>query len=752
MMRFILLAGAAALVVSGLGVPPALAQASLDLAAQKADLQRRRTAIQAQPAPFGAQASSAITAVKATPRISAASRASSAQPVTEVVVTGKSFVVDQASGAAKLDLPIVQTPQAISVIDHDFVEMLNLRTVAEALNYTSGVRSQAFGSDTRIEYYEIRGFQNTNLFKDGLVLYNSGAFLSWTTPTEGIDRLEVIKGPSSVLYGNASAGGIVDIVSKSPVRTPLLRVEAGGDQYGSGYGEVDVDGPVGDTLAFRGVGLIRRGDTQVALAQDNRSYAAAAVAWTPWPDTTLTVRGSFTADRSNRPTGFTPYSGFVTPLSDGQRIPIDLFVSDPSVDRYDRDQYELGYTLETRLAPDVRFVSNGRYGRIELIYAGLFGAFAGNPVRANGTYYLNRANSRQVASLDDLTVDNHLDVTFRTGVLAQTVLLGVDHSRYGTVSAVAMGTAPRLDVFAPVYDVAIPRLGLPSTTKQNLDQNGLYLQDEIKVGEVTALISTRHDWLDIASTAATRAVTRGDPDRQTYRVGVSYLTPVGLAPYVSYATSFAPTIGVEAATGRFYRPETGDAWEGGVKYQPPSAFPLLFTASAFSISRDGVLVANPVAGFPTNQSQLGVVRSQGAEAELQARPLPTLNVTASITGFDIRNRSGVTSTLGLTPTATPQFVASAFADYTLPRGLLNGLGLGIGVRHTSDSFADTANTLVVPAATVFDLAVHYDWRRLRLAANVSNLFDKAYVGACTSAGTCYAANLRRATISLAYRY
>lgn len=669
----------------------------------------------------------------------------------DIVVTGQSFVVERAGSAAKGELPILATPQAISVVDSDFIDALNLRTIAEALNYTAGVRSQANGSDTRIEYYQLRGFANANFFKDGLVLSNSGAFLSWTTPAEGIERLEVLKGPASVLYGSASAGGLVNIVSKAPVRSPLVRVEAGADEYGSVYGSADLGGALSNTLAFRANGLVRRGNTQVALAEDNRSFGALALGWTPNADTMLTLRGSYTADRSNRPTGFVPYAGFVTPLPDGRKIPIDLFVSDPSVDRYDRNQLEAGYTLESRLSPQVRFVSNGRYGRIDLVYAGLYGAFTGNPVLSGGRYYLNRANSRQDAWLDNVTIDNHLDASFATGPLAHNLLGGIDYSYSSTASTTRAGTAPRLDIFAPSYGVTIPALGAPSTTRQKLDQTGLYLQDRITRGGLAALLSARHDWVGITAIVATGKPTRGAPDKTSYRAGLSYVTAFGLAPYVSYATSFTPVIGIEAATGRYYRPETGKSWEAGLKYQP-RAFPMIASAALFSIDRDGILVSNPVAGFPTNQSQLGRVRSRGGEVEVQARPAPTLNLTAALTAFALQNRTGVAATIGKVPTATPQFTASAFADYTLPAGTpLPGFGLGFGVRHVGRSYADVANTLVVPAATVFDAALHYDLARFRLAANVSNLFDRAYVSACPSAGTCYAANLRRATFSIAYR-
>lgn len=669
-----------------------------------------------------------------------------------IIVTGETFVVAETQSATKTNALILTTPQAISVVDDDFIDALNLRTVSEALNYTSGVRSQAFGSDTRIEYYQIRGFRDENLYKDGLVLTNSGAFLSWATPAEGVGRLEVLKGPSSALYGGGSAGGIVNIVSKQADGRRIADFELGADEYGSVYGSFDVGAPISGNLAVRASGLIRRGDTQVELAEDNRSFGALALGWTPLDGTTLTLRGSYTRDRSQRPTGFLPFTGFVTPLSDGRRIPIDLFVSDPSVDRYDRDQYEAGYTIETQVTDAVRFVSNGRYAEIDLVYAGLFGQFTGNPVIENGNVFVTRGNSLQNAWLDNFTIDNHLDLSFATGGLQHNLLGGVDYAWSDTSSAQASGNAPRLDVFNPQYGVALPALAAPTVTSQTLGRTGIYIQDSITTGGLTLLGSLRYDWIASKSQTGAAAAARQESERTTYRAGASYLIASGIAPFVSYSTSFTPVFGVDQATGDAYRPETGKAFEAGIKYQS-SGLPLLATASLFSIDRDGVLVANPVAGFPRNQSQGGLIRSRGGELEIQAQPVPTLNLTAALTAFELENREGPAAQIGLVPPAGPEFMASAFADYTFPEGgPLPGFGFGFGIRHTGKSYADAANTLVVPGATVFDAALHYELGRLRFAANISNLFDKEYVAACPAAGTCYAANLRRATFSVAYRF
>lgn len=686
----------------------------------------------------------------------AAARSPSARPDREpsipptIIVTAHPLLT-VAGSATKTDAPITQTPQAISVVDAAFIDALNVRTVAEALNYTPGVRAQAFGSDTRIDHYQLRGFASASFLKDGLVLYNSGAFLSWTTPAEGVDRLEVLRGPSSVLYGGGGAGGLVNILSKAPVDRPLLAVEAGADEYGSAYASADLGAPLSDRLSVRAAGLVRRGDTQARLAEDNRTHGQAALRWSPTDATALTLRASHTRDRSNRPTGFIPYAGSVTPLPDGRRIPVRLFVSDPRLDRYDRDQKEWGYGFDQRLGEHLRFTSNGRYAELDLTYAGLFGSFTGNPVTRGGRFLLNRGDARQEGTLRNLTIDNRLVGTFATGPFVHTLLAGLDYSRSTLRNAQANGPAPPLDIFTPDYTVPLPALGAFGRNRQKLDQTGLYLQDQIKAGGFVLLLSARRDAVGVLTVNDARQVATGDPARTSYRAGLVHVGDGGFAPYLSYATSFTPLIGTQTATGDFFRPETGRQWEVGLRYRS-DRLPAFVTASLFDIRRTGVLVADPRPGFPTNQSQGGAQRSRGGELEVRIRPLPTLDLTGALTAFDLDVRSGAAAIVGRTPTATPQITAALFADYTFPPGgFLPGLGIGGGVRHTGRSFADDRNALVVPAATVFDAALRYDLGPVRAALNVSNVANKRYVAACPAPGTCYVGNLRRATLSLGYR-
>ncbi|QTD55840.1 TonB-dependent siderophore receptor [Parasphingorhabdus cellanae] len=668
-----------------------------------------------------------------------------------IIVTAQRSNADEINSATKLDTPLIETPQAISIVDEDFIDAINARTVAESLNYTSGVRSQAFGSDTRIEYYQLRGFNNSSFFKDGLVLYNSGAFFSWTTPPEGIGRLEVLKGPSSVLYGSSNAGGLVNIVSKAPDRENSASLELGGDEYGTFYGSTDMSVTISDTVSIRSVGLIRRGQTQVQLAKDDRSYISASANWSPDQLTSFTLRTSYTGDRSNRPTGFIPYSGSVTPLSDGRRIPLDLFISDPRADRYDRDQYEIGYSFERELDQNLKIISHGRYAKLNLVYAGLFGSFRGNPEERDGQFFLNRGNSSLEGSLNNIAIDTQLIARFDTGPFNHALLVGIDYSRSDLESSRAFGSAPALNIFAPDYTLPLPPLASRSTTLQSVDQTGLYIQNQIKTGNFSLIVSGRHDYVNIETNENRGNITRGAPEKTSYRVGLVYVSDSGFAPYINYATSFTPLIGTDLSTGNFYQPETGRQYELGLRYQPENQ-PFALSASLFDIERDGVLVSDPVPGSPFNQSQGGRQRSRGGEVEVQMQAFQGFNLRASATAFDLVIRDGTEGEIGRTPAATPQITAAAYAEYMFFRSQFpGGFRLGAGARYTGNSYADTANTLKLNDALIFDLSLGYEIGALQVAVNISNLFNKRYFAACPSANTCYSGNFRRATFSLNFR-
>ena len=282
-------------------------------------------------------------------------------------------------------------------------------------------------------------------------------------------------------------------------------------------------------------------------------------------------------------------------------------------------------------------------------------------------------------------------------------------------------------------------------------QLGLYAQDQIKLTDrLTLVVGGRQDFADNrVQDRLTPANSNGRSDNAfTYRTALIYNYDFGLAPYISYSTSFQPQIGSDANNIAF-KPETGDQIEGGVKFEPPGAGYFL-TLAGFDIRRDNVLTPVPNTFF---QSQIGQVRSTGFEAQFTATLAAGLNVVAAYTIYGLTvEKSADPSTIGKVPVSIPEDFASLFLDYTIPTGDLRGFGFGGGVRYIGRSYADTLNTLRVPEYVLFDAQVHYNWDKWRFAVNATNIADRRFVSSCQSGLSCFYGDARRVLASVAYKW
>ncbi|MET0970110.1 MAG: TonB-dependent receptor, partial [Tardiphaga sp.] len=278
-----------------------------------------------------------------------------------------------------------------------------------------------------------------------------------------------------------------------------------------------------------------------------------------------------------------------------------------------------------------------------------------------------------------------------------------------------------------------------------------YAQDQIKLDRFTLVLSGRNDWVDtsdVSRLANTAALSR-DASQFSGRAGLIYNFDSGLAPYVSYATSYNPVIGVNAAN-QLLLPETGQQVEVGVKYQP-AGFDGHFGFAYFDLKRQNALTSDPTnTQFST---QNGEVTSRGLELEAVANLAPGFKVVGSFTTYNLFVSKDLNPALiGSTPTNTPQQLVSGWADYTFQDGWLRGFGFGGGVRYVGSSYADQANLLAVPSRTLGDLAVHYEWDHWRLAINANNITDEVYVASCAAANSCFYGDRRRVTGSIGYKW
>jgi len=646
------------------------------------------------------------------------------------VMAAPDYAAETAVTATKTDTPLLETPQSISVITRDQLHTQDVNDLGEALRYTPGVQGEPFGFDPRFTSLQIRGFDAsaTGLYRDGLQLRNPGFAVGYNLEPYGAERIEVPRGPASVLYGQGSPGGLVNFVSKQPTQEHFREVEFEPGNFDRQQGKFDLSGPVtgGGALLYRVTGLLRETDTQVDFVGNDRVFVAPALTWRMRQRTSLTFLSHFQRDET-RASQALPAAGTLRPNPNGE-IPTNRFTGEPDVDQYDRTEYAAGYLFEHRTGGAWTLRHNLRYYEDDVDDVTVFSAGLRDDLRT-----LDRFVFGSDGELDGLATDQHAQARFATGALEHTVLAGLDYQNVDAASLQTFAGAPPLDLFAPVYGTPVDDPPVFLNTDTNQSQAGVYFQDQVRFFERWIVsLSGRVDWAD--NTTQNRldgTRTEQDDNEFTSRVGLVYRSSFGLAPYASYSESFLPILGT-GASGQPFEPERGNQFEAGLKYQPPGRNSVL-TFAVFDLRRENVLT--PDLTDPVNQVQTGEIRSRGVEVEGSAAFGFGLALTGSYTYLDMEIlESNIPGEVGERPTQTPEHTGSLWGDYTLRKSALAGLGFGAGVRFLGSSFGDIPNTLEAPSATLADASIHYDWRAVRFTVNVQNLFDNEYIASCFTRG------------------
>jgi iron complex outermembrane recepter protein len=678
---------------------------------------------------------------------------SHAKTLSGVTVTAQGhagYVADNSGSATKTDTPILETPQSISVVTRQQLDDQQPQSLNEALRYSPGVVPETEGTASNFwsgSSLQLRGFTPA-VYLDGL---QDDATSNDLLDPYFYQSVEVLSGPASVLYGQGSPGGIVNVTSKMPTATPLHEVTFGignYDHYQAGFdfgGALDQSGQ----WLYRLTGLGATQDTQTSWIKRKRIGIAPAVTWHPDENTSLTLLTSYTYNPAIGDYSYVPASGTVLWNPKG-KISSDFSPGDPNFNKTEQRIAMIGYQFQHRFddiwefQQNVRFTSNRNND--DMIWPE---SLAADDESLSRYAWIRRERSRSYLA------DNRLKAQFDLGPLQNTLLMGVQWSRvledWGWGSNFDL---PPINVFHPVYGVAIPAPDPNdlSTEKNWAKQTGVYLQDQISLNHWRFLFGVRQDWVDEKQTSnlASFNVSNQPDDKLTWRTGVVYLFDNGLAPYASYSTSFQPQFGDITASGAAAVPTTGQQYEVGLKYQPMNSNSLL-TLALYNLTEQNVPEADPLnPGFVV---QAGEIRSRGVELSDRISLTDSFNLIASYAFTDSRyTRSDLTAVgaygvaaavQGKYQYGVPRNAASLWADYTLHGSVLNGLGFSGGVRYVGYTYGDSANSFRVPAFTLLDAAAHYDvgaidpaLHGLKLRLNVANLLDKSYVAACTGVTSC----------------
>ncbi|MCW5667911.1 MAG: TonB-dependent siderophore receptor [Piscinibacter sp.] len=643
-------------------------------------------------------------------------------------------------GANKTDTPIAETPAAVTVITRDQMIDQGATNLQDALNYAAGVRSDAYGLDSRTDSVRIRGGYPDE-YLDGLrKLFNWYTSNGRTEPFT-LERIEVLRGPSALLYGQGSTGGVLNMVSKRP------QAEAAGEvglQLGSWQRrqlQADLTGPLtadGQWL-YRLVAVARQADTQVDFVPDDRRVFAPSLTWRPSAATSLTLQGLVQRDRTGSTSQFFPWEGMVSPNPNGT-LPTNRFIGEPGWDRYDTDRESFGWLFEHRLDEAWTLRQNLRWSRNEVDYRSLYGdsfslpgSWAGDPVgkRLFGRYAYADLNKVRL-----LATDQHVEGRLVTGAVRHTLLAGLDAVRFTQngrtgfdAPVYAGGTVPLIDAYDPVYGGFTPP-EMFDKGESGQRHVGLYLQDQMTLGE---------RWIVVAGLRHDRATSEPAPGTQektsatSKRLGLMHRWGNGWAPYLSYSESFTPVANIGA---RSFDPLRGRQWEAGVKYEPPGGDALAFSALVYDLKeKNGVVEVTP-----NVYAQLDETWARGVELETSGRLGAAIDLLASYqyTELDPQLEN------------TPRHQASVWAKWRFTLAGLPGFSAGAGWRFLS-AYADGAAP-EVPAVNLLDLMFAWESAHWRAALNVNNATDKVYVSNCLARGDCWWGARRNAVASLTYRW
>jgi iron complex outermembrane receptor protein len=671
--------------------------------------------------------------------------------------TRDAYAAPVTTAATKTDTPVIETPQAVSTVTRKQMDDQNTQSVKDALNYTAGVLSTPDATG-RYDSLFMRGYggfgTSTRIvdFLDGLKLPRGQGFALPSVDPYLLDHLEVLKGPSAVLYGQTSPGGLVNQVSRAPSATPYneVKIETGTNArlQGGVTSQGALDAGEQWQYSFSAVG--RSAETRYDDVEEKRAALAPTIKWVPNDNTQLSVQGTYQRDPDGGYFNST-YPKFLAPAAYKSALDRDLNMGDPDFDSYARTQYGAGYSFDHRFNDLLSVSSKTRYNAIDLDFKSLQ---MSGPLTSAGL--IPRQALHSIETVDGISSDNHAQFDFATGALEHTALAGLDYQHSTSDWEYQWGTASDLDLSDPDASATVGALATIIDNKQTLQQTGAYLQDQLTLGRVHAVVGARYDWTDQdTDNQLTDTTSSQSSNSASYRTGLLYKFDNGVAPYASYSTSFEPTVGVDSS-GTAFKPTEGKQWEAGVKYEP-TFMKALFTVSAFHIRQQNVLTPDVLTGFSVQQ---GEVRSRGLEFEARGNVTSNLELIGAFTLLDTElTETATPANLGNRPQAAPTHYGSAWANYSFDSGMLDGFTLGSGLRFVGSSYADDANTIETDGYTLVDASASYALGKLspklegaQATLSVTNLFDKEYYSSCSSSYYCQYGNGTQALLGLRYSW
>lgn len=636
------------------------------------------------------------------------------------------YVAKRSATATKTDASILETPQSISVVGAEEMETRNVQTLEDAIKYTPGVQlSYGATGDTRSSWYKMRGFPvTTTFYRDGMMA--SGQ--SWQKIDSSVlERVEILRGPASVMYGRGIPGGVINAVTKRPgeVQKAEAAVEYGSFDWKRVEG--DITGPLDEKKQwlYRITAAVQDSEGLNGIDHDknNRKLFAPALTWQPKEGSSVTLAVVHQEDESR---GWWPRMKYRTAAGTANS---SNYLGEPDYDDYEQDQDHLSVLAEHAVNDSLKFGLSARYSRYDLDYRQVWPG----SVQAGGVT-ISRNNYAYKEDAEVYTVDARVEKKLSLFSTRHTLLGGVDYLYQDRDNYFGSSSDTSINIFNPVHG-SHNSATATSPSDGDIRSPGLYAQDQIEVDNWVFLLGGRQDLAGSASGS-------GYQDTFTGRVGVAYKTGFGLVPYASYAESFEPQSGTGWG-GSTFDPTTGRQYELGVKYEPPGAN-LMATMAVFDLVKQNVLTDDPDTTHICDGSrcsvQTGEVTSRGVELGLTMGLAEGVNAIAAYTYNPMEvTKSNVAGQVGRQQAATPIHTASLWMDYAIQDGPLGGFGFGGGLRFIGRTTSSAGDVSTSPQL-LDEAMMRYDVEDWRLSLNVKNVLDREIEYSCsrqTNAEVCY---------------
>ncbi|MEH2180219.1 TonB-dependent siderophore receptor [Nostoc sp.] len=643
----------------------------------------------------------------------------------ELVVTGEQdgYRVRDSSTATKTDTPLRDIPQSIQVVPQQVLRDQNVTRLGDAIRNIPGANQSGSAITDRDQSFFSRGFQlsdfNGSYLRDGLRDIFGGQILDFSN----IERVEALRGPASVLYGRGTPGGVVNIVTKQPLRDPFYAIDATIGSFDFYRGAIDLSGPLNDskTVLYRLNVAYQDRNTFVDRFEESQFFIAPVVSLAIGNRTRLTLEGDYLDSQGSFVSGL-PAVGTVLPNPNG-RIPRNRNTSEAELNR---TLGRVGYRLEHQFSDNWSLQSAFRASFFEY-HGDPTITPSGNLNSDNRTVDRERYDSVFSSQAYDLTA--YVTGRFSTGAVAHQLLFGVDLSRRDDNRGQDFAaTASPIDVFNPVYGQPTGSRILVADSSGLTDALGIYIQDQVTLAEnLKLLLSGRFDLFEqISRDFLANTRTNQSGDAFSPRVGIVYQPIPPISLYASYSRSFNPTSGT-SFENRLFQPGRGTQYEVGLKADLNDR--LSATLALYDLTRTNVLTADTRPGVPPGlfSIQTGEQRSRGVELGVQGEILAGWNIIAGYAYTDAQITQDNRLPVGDRLTRVPENAFNLWTTYEIQQGTLWGLGVGLGLFFIGECQVDLPNTfLQLPSYLRTDAAIFYNRDRFRAALNFRNLFDITY--------------------------